>query len=167
MAANLKPAIAATASLTTSIVNPVLEATVDTFDMMLDCQVKKRQLSLKTHETPFMAITAVIGLTGKAVGAICLSFSQEAAFEAVRRLTDVEVTEVNGLVCDAVGEFANVIAGSAKDRIVQMEMEMGLPNVVRGTNHQIDFPSNSQPLCVIYDSDIGPFMVVFGFVSKL
>ena len=162
----LNSGAAASASLTTSIVNPILQSTIETFDLMLDCKVVRKGLSIKTHDTPFFGITAVISLMGEGSGSICLSFPNTTAFEAIRRMTDLEFTEVTSMVCDAVGEFANVIAGSAKDKITQLSLELGIPTVVRGDNHLIEFPSNSQPMCIDYDSDIGPFMIAFGFVQK-
>ncbi len=159
-------AVATSASLTASIVNPILLATIETFDMMLSCKVSRKSLAIKTPETAFYGITAVIGLTGTAAGTICVSFPQETAFACVRRLLDMEFTEVNALVCDSVGEFANMIAGSAKDKLSQAALNLGIPTVVRGEKHHVDFPSNSQPMCVTYESELGPFMIAFGFVNR-
>lgn len=153
-------------SLTVSIINHILAATFDTFDMMMDVKCRKTGLSLLSPETQFYSISAVISLTGKAGGTLCLSFDQATAFETVRRLVDIEVNEVDGLVCDTVGEFANMIAGSAKDKIAEMELKLGIPNIVRGENHRVEFPSVCQPMVLDFSSDIGPFRIIFGFVEK-
>jgi chemotaxis protein CheX len=157
---------AAAASLTAEIVNPVISATIDTFGMMLGCKATRKRLFLKTPETSYYPITAVIGLSGKASGSVCLSLSREAAFQTVKRILEIDVDEITGLVTDAVGEFANMIVGSAKGKISGLELEMGLPNIVTGERIQIEFPSCSQPICVEFDSEIGPFMICCGFISK-
>ncbi|MAT16377.1 MAG: chemotaxis protein CheX [Planctomyces sp.] len=157
---------AASASLTSQIVNPVISATVDTFSMMLDSSITRTGLGLKRPDTSFYDITAIIGLSGKSAGSFCLSFPATTAYETVHRMLDMEVREITPLVCDTVGEFANVIAGSAKDKLASLELEMGLPNIVHGTGHNVEFPSNSQPMLATFDSEVGPFMLAFGFVER-
>jgi len=164
MTSSLMSTSAAAASLTAEIVNPVISATIDTFGMMLGCKATRKRLFLKTPETSYYPITAVIGLSGKASGSVCLSLSREAAFQTVKRILEIDVDEITGLVTDAVGEFANIIMGSAKGNL--SGLEMGLPNIVTGERIQIEFPSCSQPLCVEFDSEIGPFMICCGFISK-
>ena len=156
----------ATASLTTQIVNPILESTFEAFELMMDVKCKKKGMSLVTEGTPFNPISSVIGLTGLVVGSICLSYPKQTAFNCVKRMVDMEVTEVSGLVCDCVSEFSNVIAGSAKDKVTELDLEIGIPTVVRGDDHRIDFPSTCNPICVDFESEIGPFKVIFGFVDR-
>lgn len=153
------------ANITASIANPVLEATIEAFDIMLGCSVTKKELQLKTRETPFNDITAVICLSGTINGSICMSFPKETAFETVNRMIEIMPEEIDELVCDAVGEFANVVGGSAKDKMKDPNMNLGLPNVIYGPGHHIEFPSSASPMYMEYDSDIGPFMVLFGFVT--
>jgi len=112
----------------------------------------------------FNDITSVICLSGTTNGSICLSFPKQTAFEAVNRMLEMMPTEIDELVCDAVGEFSNVVGGSAKDKMKDPSMNLGLPNVIYGENHHIEFPSSAKPMYVKYDSDIGPFMVLFGFI---
>lgn len=155
-----------TANLTTEIVNPIIQAARDVFDMMLGCKVARRNLALQSRETPFHDVTAVIGLSGGCVGSICLSFPKETVFGIVQTLLDHEVDHIDSVVCDAVGEFTNMVAGSAKEKLTELQLNMGLPNIVHGSDHHVDFPSQSQPLVVHFDSDFGPFMVVFGFIRR-
>ena len=156
----------ATAMLTTQIVNPILESTFEAFELMMDVQCKKKGMSLVTESTEFNPVSSVIGLTGRVVGSICLSYPKKTAFACVKRMVDVDVDEVNNLVCDCVSEFSNVIAGSAKDKVVDLELEIGIPTVVRGDSHRIDFPRSCQPVCVDFGSEIGPFKVIFGFEER-
>ncbi len=157
---------AASSALTAEIVNPVILAAVETFEIMMECRAARESMRLKDPSETFSPVTAVIGLSGTASGSICLSFARETALGAVKRLLDMDVTEMTGIVSDAVGELANVIVGCAKDKLKDMELDMGLPNVITGENVHIDFPSNSSPICIQFSSDIGPFMICCGFVSK-
>lgn len=156
----------ATASSATLIVNPIIESTFETFDLMMGVKCRKTGLALKTEGTQFYPVSAIIGLTGCIAGTLCLNFSKAAALEAVKRMVDVELDEISSLVCDTVGEFANVIAGSAKDRVSDLDLQLGIPTIIRGESLQIDFPSECRPVCVEFESDIGPFKIVFGFVDR-
>lgn len=150
----------------TQIVNPIIECTFETFNLMMGVNCRKTGLALKAEGDLFYPISAVIGLTGQVAGTLCLNFSKAAALEAVKRMVDVELEEITSLVCDTVGEFANVIAGSAKDRVAELDLQIGIPTIIRGESLQIDFPSECRPICVDFESDIGPFKIVFGFVDR-
>lgn len=158
--------MALTASLTTQIVNPLIESTIDAFSLMMDVSCRKQGLSLKNPSTAMYSISAVIGLTGQIAGTLCLNVSEGAAFNIVKRMVDIEVTEVNRLVCDCIGEFSNVIAGSAKDRVAELELEIGMPTLVHGEDHHLNFPSDCHPIVVDFESDVGPFRILFGFVER-
>ncbi|MCC7423132.1 MAG: chemotaxis protein CheX [Planctomycetaceae bacterium] len=151
------------ANITVQIVNPVIAATTEVFRTCMGYNPVRRELGLKDKKTPYFAITSVIGLSGRVTGSICLSLPQRTAFSAVHRMVDVQCTEVDQLVCDTVGEFTNMIAGTARSTLQEFELELGLPNVVTGDGHDIKFPQRSQPMFVTFNSEIGPFMLVFGF----
>lgn len=157
---------AASSALTAEIVNPVIVAAVETFEMMMECNASRKSMRLKEPNETFSPVTAIIGLSGTASGSICLSFERDTALRTVKHMLDMDVTEMSGIVSDTVGEFANVIVGCAKDKLKHMELEMGLPNIVTGDNVHIDFPTNSNPICIHFESDMGPFMICCGFVSK-
>ena len=89
------------ATNTTLVVNPLLQSTIETFSTMLDCSIKRKSLTIKSPETPFYGITAVIALTGKIVGTICLSFPKETALGAIKRQLVIPADGVAILVADA------------------------------------------------------------------
>ena len=65
-------------------------------------------------------------------------------------------------VLDAVGELANMIAGQAKAELEEFDLSVSLPNVVTGKDHVVRFPSKSAPICVPYDTDLGPLLLEVG-----
>lgn len=151
----------ATATATTQVLNPLIQAARDTFGLMLDSQVIKGDVSLHTIKDEFFPLTAVIGLAGAVRGSVCLSFSRELAANAVRQMAGIEGEVDSDLLRDTVGEFTNVIAGSAKDMISD-EVSLGLPNVICGDNVKITFPDQACAMRARFDTDLGPFFLVFG-----
>ena len=150
-------------ALRVEYVNPVIVATQTVFETMLSCKPKRTDLILKDTMTPKYELSAVIGVSGKAAGTIVLSLSREAALEVLNRMVGIVASEINAEVCDAVGELTNMIVGQAKAQLEQWELSISIPNLVTGKNHVIHYPSNVKPICIEFESDIGPFAIEVGF----
>jgi len=153
------------AALTAEYVNPLISATRDVFEMMLDCTPVRTGLRLKQSGETSAQVTAVIGISGRAKGTIVLGMSTEMACEILRRMVGTEVHTVTDEVCDAVGEVTNMIAGSAKSQLAKYELSISLPNVITGNGLQMHFPTNVSPMIVEFKSDIGPLSIEVGFTE--
>jgi chemotaxis protein CheX len=151
--------------LTAEYVNPLIVATRNVFELMLDCVPNRTGLRLRSADDPRHEVSAVIGVTGRAVGTIVLSLSQRAACEALKRMIGTETSQITGEVCDAVGELMNMIAGNAKGQLAKYELSVSLPNVISGGNHRIHFPSNVRPMVIAFESEIGPLTIEVGFTG--
>ncbi|GAB4129018.1 chemotaxis protein CheX [Thermopirellula anaerolimosa] len=143
-------------------INPFITSLNNTFQMMLNCRVRRGDLSLKQDGRSSHEISGVIGLTGKAVGTVVLSLSREVALKAASILLLAETTEIDGDVLDAVGELTNMVAGGAKAQLETYELAVSLPNVVTGKGHEVHFPSNVTPICINFQTDWGPLTLEVG-----
>jgi chemotaxis protein CheX len=144
------------------LINPFILSVGNVFQTMLGCSVERKSLYLKDHHSPTYEVSAVIGLSGKASGAVVLSLSRSVALKVVETLLNVQVGEINADVLDAVGELTNMVAGGAKARLSQYEMSLGLPSMITGRNHSIKFPSNIHPICVGFETRWGPLSLEVG-----
>ena len=154
-----------TATLTAEYINPVLVATRSVFETMLNCTPKRTGLLLKEHMRPHHEVSGVIGISGKAAGTIVLSLSREVALEVLNRMVGVRATEIDTEVCDAVGELTNMIAGSTKAQLERLELSISIPNIVSGKDHEVRFPSDVKPICIAFESEMGPFAIEVGFTG--
>jgi len=107
----------------------------------------------------------VIGLSGKAIGTVVLSLSKEVAVQAASTMLMAEYTELNDDVIDAVGELTNMVAGAAKAELEQYDLSISLPNVITGKGHEIRFPSNVSPICVLFESQWGDLSLEVGLAE--
>ncbi len=153
------------ANLTAEFVNPVLASVRTVFETMLNSSPIRSGLFVKESMVPRYEVSAMIGVTGKAAGTIVLSLSRHAALEILNRLVGVQADDINREVCDAVGELTNMIAGQAKFRMEHLDARLSIPNIVSGVNHTVYYPSSVQPICILFDSDIGPFAIEVGFTE--
>lgn len=143
-------------------INPFIASLKNTFRTMLGCEARRGQLSIKKNGRAEHSISGVIGLSGKAVGTVVVSFSSAVALRAASTMLMTEATEVNHDVLDAVGELTNMVAGSAKAQLDQYNLMVSLPNVVTGQDHEIHFPSCVTPICIGFETDWGPLSLEVG-----
>jgi chemotaxis protein CheX len=82
-------------------------------------------------------ISAVIGLTGEARGAVVI-------------LTGSEHEDLDDEVIDAIGEIINIIAGNAKRGLEEsFRLVISLPTIVRGKKHTIMWPNEQARIICI------------------
>jgi len=144
-------------------INPFIASLNNTFLTMLQCEVRRGEISLKDDSSPKYEISGIIGLSGKAIGTVVLSLSEAVALKAASTMLLSERTEIDADVVDAVGELTNMVAGGAKAELEEYEMMVSLPNVVTGRDHNIRFPSDVAPICVPFQTQWGPLSVEVGF----
>jgi chemotaxis protein CheX len=146
-------------------INPFLTSLANAFRTMLGCEVTRGNLRLKDGSSGLHEISGIIGLSGKAVGMVVLSLSEDVALKAASTMLMTETTEINDDVIDAVGELANMVAGAAKAELEEYDLSVSLPSVVTGSNHEIRFPSNVTPICIPYETPWGPLTLEVGLVA--
>lgn len=95
-------------------------------------------------------ISAIIGLTGEARGAVVISMGQDLALKLTGLLTGSEHKEMDDEVVDAIGEIINIIAGNAKRGLEEsFRLVISLPTIVRGAGHEIMWPNDlARIICI-------------------
>ena len=143
-------------------INPFLGSTVTVFRTMLQCELVRGQPFLKNGDQPQFDISGVIGLSGSAKGTVVLSLCEKTALRAAETMLGQRLTSIDAEVRDAVGELTNMIAGSAKAKLENMNLSVSLPSVITGKGHCIDFPRNVTPICIPFDCPWGMVVVEVG-----
>jgi chemotaxis protein CheX len=113
----------------------------------------------KTHFSE--CITAMVGLAGLFNGLVSLHVSQKLALSFTSSMIGMEVTELNDDVNDALGEIANMIAGSFKHHLSKdgHEVRLSTPSVVCGKEYVISSGSLANTLTLLFDSNEEWFMI--------
>lgn len=143
-------------------INPFLDGIVNMFSTMLNTDARRGKLTLGDPDVRAHPISGIIGLTGRAAGTVVINVSEKLALEAASVMLMETKESIDDEVLDAVGELANMVAGQAKAELEQYELSISLPNVVTGDGHTIRFPG-TKPLCVPFDSELGPLRLEVGF----
>jgi chemotaxis protein CheX len=120
-----------------------------------------------TVDRPFFAdkdavndwdVSAVIGLTGEARGAVVISMKKSLAIKLTDILTGTPHKDADEEVVDAIGEIVNIIAGNAKKGLEEaFRLVISLPTIVQGKGHAIKWPnSQARIICIpftIFEED--------------
>ena len=95
-------------------------------------------------------VSAVIGLTGEARGAVVISMKQDLAVNLTATLTGKEHKGLDDDVVDAVGEIINIIAGNVKQELEEaFRLVISLPTIVKGKEHSIAWPEGqARVICI-------------------
>ncbi len=147
-------------------IDSFLTSVVSTFDTMLGCKLTPREPFVKPAFQPEHEVSGVIGLSGKAKGAVILSLCHEAALSASEALLGQRPTEIDHDVTDAVGELTNIIAGGAKAKLEHLALSVSLPTVFVGPGHAMEFPHKVAPVCIPFDCPWGYVAVEVGLIEE-
>lgn len=150
-------------SIEIDYINPVIVALEDAFETMLGTTIKRTGLGLKENNCALYPVSGIIGVSGRAVGTIVLSMSHGVAQKAAGTMLMMEMKETDDDVMDAVGELTNMVAGGAKAKLEEFQMQMSLPNVLCGDNCRLHFPQNSHPIAIPFSCEWGPLALEIGF----
>lgn len=106
-------------------------------------------------------ITAMVGFAGIFNGLVSLHVPQSLALRFTSSMLGMEVTEMDADVSDALGEIANMIAGSFKHHLSKEghEVKLSTPSVVTGEEYVVTTGTVSDTLTFLYDAYEEWFMI--------
>ena len=141
-------------------INPFIEGVIELFQGQLASTISRGEIGVCTGSQNPRDIVAFIGLSGPTRGTVALSFPTTTVLAVVSKLLNTHVTIIDETVSVEVAKLVNMVAGSAKPKLVKGEelpIDLSLPTVVRGNNFSMDYPSQSVWLEVPFTSSLGEF----------
>ena len=148
-------------------INPFVAAVKNVFKTMVSTEITigKPQL-LRSNEEPAADVSAVIGLSGDAVGCVVLSLPGQTACNAASKFAGMELNMEHPDFADALGELANMVAGQAKSKLEGLSVSISLPSVIIGVNHVVSQSKQKPRLGLPCESDLGGFVVEVAMVVE-
>jgi len=112
-------------------------------------------------------VSALVGLAGNYSGLVSLHMPSNLAVRATSSMLGMEVTELDDDVNDAMGEIANMIAGSFKLHLSKsgLDIHLSTPSVVYGKEYVITLGSNPEQIAVRFAACDDWFLVAVAFES--
>ena len=103
---------------------------------MAHIEVKIGTPALKKNPLPTYDVSGIIGFSGEFVGSMVLSFQQATAVTIASNFAGAPIAADSPDFADAVGELANMIAGSAKTSFGG-GTNISVPSIILGSGHTI------------------------------
>jgi chemotaxis protein CheX len=106
-------------------------------------------------------ITAMVGMAGTYSGLVNIHTPQNLALQITSSMLGMEVTEVDDDVQDALGEIANMIAGSFKLHLSRggADIRISTPSVVTGSDYVVAAGSAQDTITLRFVTDDDWFIV--------
>ena len=134
-----------------------LRAGHNTFSTMLRAPLTFGEPSPDPCPDAEFDISGIIGLTGDMVGSVVISMGWATAENCVKAFMCSETAPAEDDVCDAIGELANMIAGSAKSQLDGKNISISCPSVVRGKDLTASRPKSTPCVRIPCSSELGDF----------
>jgi chemotaxis protein CheX len=132
-------------------IKPFVDVCVTVFKDFIGCDLTAGHPYFENKNAPQdWDISAIIGLTGEARGAVVISMKKELAVKLTGLLTGLEHKDLDEEVVDAIGEIVNIIAGNVKRELEEaFRLVISLPSIVEGRGHTIKWPTNlARIMCI-------------------
>lgn len=106
-------------------------------------------------------VTAMVGMAGTYSGLVSIHTPLNLALQITSGMLGMEVTEINEDVNDALGEIANMIAGSFKLHLTRCgaDIRISTPSVVSGTEYAFTAGNTQDTVTLRFATDDDWFIV--------
>ncbi len=141
------------------LINPFVSAVRNVFRTMASTEVRVGKPYISTGGPCSADVSGVVGLSGDATGCAVLSFPRAVACRAASSFAGVEIDVDHPQFVDAIGELANMVAGSAKRDLRGVRCGISLPTVVIGREHVFSQSQTAPRLVVPCKTVLGDFFL--------
>jgi len=143
--------------------NSISQATQEIFQTMLMMEASPGQALTERPKGFVDSVSAIVGMAGANKGMLAIHIPEPTALVITSSFLMMEVTEVDDDVKDAIGELANMVAGSIKSDLTEQgqEFKLSIPSVVCGAEYQIDCLTDSEGVSMPFSIEGGEFLVEF------
>ncbi len=143
----------------------IIDSTQEIFLSMIMLEVQPGEPFQREDSMLTDSISGLVGLAGTTRGLLAIHLSHSAARAVTGAFLGIEVADIDGDVCDAIGELANMLAGSMKTVIDPSgsDIKLSIPSAVYGQEYTVDCLTNATSIAVPFNFSGGAFMVEMQF----
>lgn len=147
-------------------INPFLKSVRNTFQTMCKLALEVGRPELKEKGQPKTDVSAIIGFSGDAAGAVVLHFGFDTATKIATTFAGEPIDPEHADFADALGELANMVAGGAKRQFAGLDISISLPSVIVGKDHNVSASKNAPRLVIPCVTKAGTFYMQVGMVLE-
>jgi chemotaxis protein CheX len=135
-------------------INPFVEAAFNLLKEVLNTDVKRGDLYLKSTTMSIMGVAALVGLAGDVEGRVLFDMTKETALNVAGAMNGEKFTQLDELAKATITELANMITAQAITKLHDLGFKFDLtpPALFSGENMEI---SNREVEALIVPMDLG------------
>ena len=159
----MKPETLAAINMTENqLINSLIKDVKDVFINMVgveDLMHLPIHIDVTTHFKN--SLTSMVGLAGNYNGLVSVHLPWPLAISFTSLMLGMEVTGINDDVNDAMGEIANMIAGSFKQHLSKggSDIQLSTPSIINGSDYLFSSGNNLENITLKFATDEEWFMV--------
>lgn len=147
-------------------INPFINSISNVIVTMATLEVTPGTAKPKTDDHAYGDVSGIIGMISKSLkGSMALSFTEPAILEITSRMLGENITTIDEMVADCVGEITNMVTGGAKAMLAEMGhyFDMATPVIVTGKDHDIIHKFKGAKVIIPFTISAGEFFVEICF----
>ena len=120
-------------------INPFVEAAFSVLRQVLNAEISRGDLYLKSTSQPVMGVAAIVGLAGDVEGRVLFDMSKATAIGIASAMNDEEMTTLDELGKATITELANMITAQAVTKLHELGFKFDLtpPAIFTGDNMEV------------------------------
>jgi len=120
-------------------INPFVEAAFNILKEVVDSDIKRGELYLKSTSQPVLGVAAIVGLAGDVEGRVLFDMNQNTALGIAGQMNGEELTEFDDLAKATITELANMITAQAVTKLHELGFTFDLtpPAIFTGDNMEV------------------------------
>ena len=139
----------------------IARATEEIFNTMIFLDIAAEPPLVQGKQVVECHVSAMIGLSGDFSALLGIHCPGPVGREIAGAMLGMELDDVNDDVKDALGEIANMLAGSLKEACAgeNVALELAIPTAISGKSYTISSPSGSDRVIIPFTLAQGRFFV--------
>ena len=137
-------------------INPFVEASFNVLKEVLNADVKRGDLYLKSSTMQIMGVAALVGLAGDVEGRVLFDMTKETALKVASGMNSEEMTVLDDMVKATITELANMITAQAVTKLHDLGFKFDLTPPALFTGDNMEISNNLEVEALIVPMDLGP-----------
>ena len=120
-------------------INPFVEAAFNILKEVVDSDIKRGELFLKSTSQPVLGVAAIVGLAGDVEGRVLFDMNADTALSIAGKMNGEELAEFDDLAKATITELANMITAQAVTKLHELGFTFDLtpPAIFTGDNMEV------------------------------
>ncbi len=120
-------------------INPFVEAAFNVMKEVLQADVRRGELYLKSTSMPVMGVAAIVGLAGDVEGRVLFDMDKKTALALASTMNGEDLLVMDDLVKATITELANMITAQAVTKLHELGFAFDLtpPAIFTGDNMEV------------------------------